>query len=51
MILNHKCLECGFSGDVMVDEDHRKVICPCCGVVNDWWLSDEIPPEKHREVP
>jgi phage FluMu protein Com len=46
MILNHECFECGFKGEVKVS--NRKVVCPNCNTINDFWLIDETPPEKHR---
>jgi phage FluMu protein Com len=46
MILNHKCLECGFEGEIEVIG--RKVECPGCKTVNDFWLDGEIPPPNHR---
>jgi phage FluMu protein Com len=46
MIVTYKCFECGFEGEVL--SDNRKIICPRCGIVNDFWLDDELPPENHR---
>ena len=46
MIILHKCLECGFEGEVNVLD--KKVTCPTCGTVNDWWLRDETPPPNHQ---
>ena len=46
MIVNHKCLECGFMGEVM--EKNNKITCPNCGAINDVWLKDELPPINHR---
>lgn len=46
MLLNHLCLECGYSGYIEVV--NKKVTCPNCKTVNDWWLEGEEPPENHR---
>jgi phage FluMu protein Com len=47
MIVNHKCYECGFTGEVI--ELEHKVKCPQCKTVNDVWLEGEEPPANHRE--
>lgn len=47
MTLEHKCFECGFHGIVAVMD--RKVQCPVCDTINDFWLEGEIPPLNHTE--
>lgn len=49
MNVSHKCLECGFDNDVLVNEYCRIIICPTCGTKNDFWLIGETPPENHKE--
>jgi phage FluMu protein Com len=46
MMLEHNCYECGFSGEVRTEG--RKVKCPKCGTINDFWIIGETPPENHR---
>lgn len=46
LLVDHECLECGFTGEVLTES--RKVTCPICKTINDFWLADEIPPLKHR---
>ena len=48
MIINHKCFECDYEGEVK--SDNRKIICPNCGTINDFWLKGEIPPIHHRKT-
>lgn len=47
MILKFECFECGFIGETHVSG--RRVECPRCHTVNDFWLKGEKPPENHRE--
>lgn len=49
MILTHHCLECCAVGDVVVETEVRRVVCPFCGIVNDFWLEGEDPPPVHKE--
>ena len=42
-----QCYECGFVGSVFVEASNRIIVCPLCGVLNDFWLVGEQPPEKH----
>lgn len=46
MIIKYKCLECGFEGEVL--SNNRKITCPICKTINDFWLIDETPPINHR---
>jgi phage FluMu protein Com len=39
-------MECGFHGNVT--SDTRKLECPICKTINDFWLEDEEPPQNHR---
>jgi phage FluMu protein Com len=48
LIISHHCLECGYKGDVSTLG--RKVKCPGCGTINDFWLINEEPPNKHKEA-
>jgi Zn finger protein HypA/HybF involved in hydrogenase expression len=45
--ISHRCFECGFTGEVLVEQDCRVVICPNCGTKNDFWLEGETPPDCH----
>lgn len=46
MFITHHCHECGYYGEV--DTSVRKVTCPSCGVINDWWIEGEEAPANHR---
>lgn len=46
MLIDHKCFECGFNGEVI--ETGRKVKCPKCNTINDVWFDDEEAPINHR---
>ena len=46
MKISHVCLECGFEG--YVETTDKKIICPTCGTMNDWWLIGETPPINHQ---
>lgn len=46
LIVNYKCLECGSKNEVT--SQNRKIQCPACKTVNDFWLDNEQPPENHR---
>ncbi len=46
MILIHNCKECGFKGEVITKD--RKVQCPKCKTINDFWLKGENPPSNHK---
>jgi phage FluMu protein Com len=45
IILQHNCFECGFRGEVYAEG--RKIKCPKCGTINDFWLKNETPPKNH----
>lgn len=45
MIIQHKCFECGFNGEI--ETEGRRVKCPSCGTSNDFWLKEESPPDNH----
>lgn len=48
LIIEHQCNECGFAGPVQ--SSTRRVRCPECGVENDFWIDDELPPFNHMEM-
>lgn len=45
LIVDHKCLECGFEGEVYFIKN--KVECPDCKTKNDIWIEGNNPPENH----
>jgi hypothetical protein len=49
LVWMHECKECGFKGEVHARA--RTVVCPKCGVENDFWLEGEEPPQKHMHNP
>jgi phage FluMu protein Com len=46
MLVKYVCLECGFCGEV--ESNNRKLKCPICKTINDWWIKGETPPPNHR---
>jgi len=47
LLISHHCFECGFKG--YVTPSGKKIMCPSCETVNDWWIQGEEPPENHKE--
>jgi len=48
MIVYYICYECNFSGEVL--STNRRVVCPECSTINDWWLDIELPPPNHQVI-
>lgn len=46
MFLVYFCLECEFIGLIYLKGHIKGITCPCCGIEDDCWMEDDLPPQN-----